>query len=124
MKKYTGSEISTLYAAFGALIVFALFPLLSYEIDAYSRYNAYSPYSNPTCIIAGLGAGAIGAIGTSILINGYLIVRDALHGPIAGAIVVGASSLYISNPVFAFVAGAAGGIIQSLIQNLIEKRAA
>jgi hypothetical protein len=53
-----------------------------------------------------------------------LIIRDALHGPIAGAIVVGASSLYISNPVYAFVAGAAGGIIQSLIQNLIEKRGA
>jgi hypothetical protein len=30
MKKYTGSEYSTLFALFGSLIIFALFPLLSY----------------------------------------------------------------------------------------------
>jgi hypothetical protein len=30
LKKYTGSEYSTLNAMFGALIIFALFPLLSY----------------------------------------------------------------------------------------------
>ncbi len=71
-----------------------------------------------------MGAGAIGGILGSMLINGYLIARDALHGPIAGAIAVGASSLYIAAPVYAFVAGAAGGIIQSFIQNLIEKKAA
>lgn len=59
----------------------------------------------------------------SFLINGYLIARDGLHGPIAGAIVVGASSLYITNPVYAFVAGAAGGLTQSIIQNIIEKQA-
>lgn len=51
------------------------------------------------------------------------MVRDVLHGPIAGAIAVGASSLYIANPVYALVAGASGGIIQVLIQNLIEKPA-
>lgn len=72
-------------------------------------------------MIVGLGAGAIGAILTSCLINGQLIARDALHGPFAGAIVVGASSLYITNPVYALIAGASGGIIQTLIQNLIEK---
>jgi hypothetical protein len=124
MKKYTSSESSTLYSLFGALIIFALFPLLAYEIDAYSRYNQYSPYTSPVCIIIGLATGAIGSILVSTLINGYIIARDAIHGPIAGAIVVGASSLYITNPTYAFVAGLSGGIIQGLIQNLIEKRAA
>jgi ammonia channel protein AmtB len=66
-----------------------------------------------------MGAGAIGAICLSALINGNIILRDATHGPIAGAIAVGASSLYITNPVYAFVAGAAGGILQTLIQNFI-----
>jgi hypothetical protein len=75
-------------------------------------------------LIVGLGTGTIGAIFVSTLINGYIIARDALHGPIAGAIVVGASSLYITSPIYAFVAGITGGIAQSLIQNLIEKRAA
>lgn len=71
-----------------------------------------------------MGAGAIGAIMISTLINGYLIARDAIHGPIAGAIACGASSLYITNPVYAFIAGITGGICQSFIQNIIEKNAA
>ena len=71
-----------------------------------------------------MGAGVIGAIIGSSLINGSIIARDTLHGPIAGAIVVGASSLFITNPVFAFIAGFSGGFVQSLIQNIIEKRAA
>jgi ammonia channel protein AmtB len=70
-----------------------------------------------------MGAGAISALMVSCLINGYIITRDLTHGTIAGAISVGASSLYITTPVYAFIAGAAGGIIQVLIQNLIEKRA-
>lgn len=110
-------------AIFGGLIIFALFPLLAYEMDSYSRYNNYSPYTNPVCIIIGLGTGGAGAIMTSAFINGFLVARDAIHGPIAGAIVVGASSLYITNPIYAFIAGISAGIIQALIQNLIEKRA-
>ncbi len=70
-----------------------------------------------------MGAGAVSALMVSCLINGYIIIRDLTHGIIAGAIAVGASSLYITSPIYAFVAGAAGGIIQALIQNLIEKRA-
>ncbi len=123
MKRYVGSEYSVLFAIFGALIIFALFPLLAYEIDAYSRYNQYSPYTNPISIIAAMGAGGIGAIMSSLLINGNIIARDAIHGPIAGAIACGASSLYITNPVYAFLAGCAGGISQALIQNFIEKPA-
>jgi hypothetical protein len=53
------------------------------------------------------------------LINGIIIIRDLLHGVIAGAIVVGASSLYISNPIYSIVAGTVGGIAQALIQNII-----
>lgn len=41
-----------------------------------------------------------------------------MHGPIAGAIVVGASSLYIVNPLYAMIAGVAGGVFQTAIQNI------
>lgn len=58
------------------------------------------------------------------LINGIIIFRDLIHGVIAGAIVVGASSLFISNPIYAIVAGMTGGIIQTIIQNVLERRAA
>lgn len=71
-----------------------------------------------------MGAGAISSLMASSLINGYIITRDVTHGTIAGAISVGASSLFVTTPVYAFVAGAAGAIVQVLIQNLIEKRAA
>jgi ammonia channel protein AmtB len=71
-----------------------------------------------------MGAGAVGAMMVSAFINGILIARDAIHGPIAGAIACGASALYITNPVYAFVAGASGGICQAIIQNVIEKTAA
>lgn len=68
-----------------------------------------------------MGAGTIGALSLSCLINGFIIARDLLHGPVAGAIAVGASSLFIANPMYALVAGAAGGIIQTLLQNIVER---
>lgn len=109
-----------MYALFGSLIIFALFPFLAYEIDAYTYFHDYSTYSNPLSIILAMGAGTIGAIFVSLFIHGFIIARDVIHGPIAGAIAVGASSLYITNPTYALVAGCAGGIIQGIIQNLIE----
>lgn len=69
-----------------------------------------------------MGAGTIGAMSVSGVINGYLIARDVIHGPIAGAIAVGASSLFITNPTYALVAGAGGGIIQALLQNIVERK--
>lgn len=123
LKKYTCSGYSALYASFGCLIIFLFFPLLAYEVDAYARYNLFTLYTNPVCVIIAMGAGAIGALLVSLSFNGILILRDVLHGPIAGAIAVGSSSLYITNPVYALVAGASAGIIQSLIQNYFEKTA-
>jgi hypothetical protein len=57
----------------------------------------------------------------SSLINGNIIVRDIMHAPIAGGIVVGSASAFIAHPVYSMVAGFAGGAVQTLIQNLIEK---
>ena len=70
MRKYNGSDYSVFYSLFGALIIFALFPLLSYEFDSYSRYNNFSPYTNPACVIVAMGSGTIGAMIVSILIHG------------------------------------------------------
>ena len=76
----------------------------------------------PLCIILGMGAGVVGAILVSIMYNGYLIARDATHGVVAGAIVAGASSLYLLNPSYALIAGGVGGLIQALIQNIFERK--
>ncbi len=75
----------------------------------------------PTCILLGMGAGVIGSIVFSLIYNGELIIRDAIHGVIAGAIVAGASSLYVSNPSYALIAGGVGGLTQSIIQNIFER---
>jgi hypothetical protein len=68
-----------------------------------------------------MGAAVIGALCISALINGNLILRDIIHAPIAGGIVVGSASMFIANPLYAMVAGFTAGIVQSLIQNVIEK---
>lgn len=75
----------------------------------------------PTCILLGMGAGVIASIVFSLIYNGELIIRDAIHGVIAGAIVAGASSLYVANPSYALIAGGVGGLTQSVIQNIFER---
>lgn len=96
-----------------------MFPILAYQSDAYNNFNHYSPYVSPLCIVLGLGAGVVGSLFTTTLINGIIIYRDLIHGLIAGAIVVGSSSLYVSNLMYSIIAGVTGGIIQAIIQNLI-----
>ena len=68
-----------------------------------------------------MSAGITGSISYSALHNGSIIVRDVTHGIVAGAIAVGASSLYIIRPIYALIPGFVGGLIQALIQNVIEK---
>jgi len=110
-----------LFSIFGALIIFAFFPFLAFEIDAYIYQNLFSDFSAPLFILLGMGAGCIGAICCSILINGHLIVRDATHGVIAGAIAIGAASLYLIVPAYALITGFISGFIQAIIQNYLER---
>ena len=65
----------------------------------------------------------IGALIVSLILNGYLIARDITHGLIAGAIAVGAGSLYIMSPAFPLISGFMGGSLQTVFQNSIEKKA-
>lgn len=69
-----------------------------------------------------MGAALIGAYSISSIINGNPIGRDMIHAPIAGGIVVGAASFFITNPVYAIVAGFTAGVVQCIIQNAIESR--
>lgn len=75
----------------------------------------------PTSLVVGMGASVLGAICLSSLINGFVIVRDVVHAPIAGGIVVGSASTFIANPVYALVAGFTAGLVQAFIQNVIER---
>lgn len=110
-----------LFSLLGALFIFALFPFLAYEIDAYIFQNKFSTYVSPLMLILAMGAGIIGSLCSSLLFNGYLIVRDGTHGLIAGAIAVGSGSLYIVNPTYALITGFIAGVIQGIIQNSLER---
>lgn len=123
LKKYNGDEYTVLYSLLGAIIIFLLFPFLAYDIDAYIYQNNYAPYVSPLVIIIAMGASMIASIATSLLFNGHLVVRDVTHGLIAGAIIMGSASLYIANLTYVFITAFIGGVIQALIQNLIERKA-
>jgi hypothetical protein len=94
---------------------------LAYEIDAYIFQNTFATYVSPLVVLLAMGAGMIGSLCSSLIINGYLVARDGTHGVIAGAIAVGASSIYIVNPTYALITGFIGGAIQGIIQNSLER---
>lgn len=92
---------------------------MAYEIDVANNFNIFNLYTAPVSIVIGMGASIVASCIVSSIINGYIIIRDIIHSPIAGGIVVGSASLFITNPVYSFIAGFAGGAVQTLIQNII-----
>lgn len=60
-------------------------------------------------------------ISFSFFINSKLIIRDLINSGVAGAISGLAAVMYIDKPVYSMVVGSTSGIVQTLVQNLIEK---
>lgn len=122
----TSSVFASTYSLMGALIILCLFPVLAYEQDSYNLINYANFFSftnSPISVIIGMAASVLGSYSISSIINGTVIVRDLIHAPIAGGIVVGAASIFITNPVYSFVAGFTAGMVQAIIQNAIESPA-
>lgn len=63
------------------------------------------------------------AIGVSSMINHSLAVRDVVQAPTAGAVAIASSAYFITNPVYSLVIGSVAGIIQTVLQTFVEKRA-
>lgn len=119
--KNTASPSTVALSTFGAIIIFLLLPFLTYELDAYHGINPHSIYIGPLELLLAMGAAIIGAIGTSLLINGALVPRDIITAPVAGAIIAGSATFFITQNAYSIVVGFVGGVIQVLIQNYIEK---
>ncbi len=68
-----------------------------------------------------MGAAIVGAVIFSVLINGSVIARDLIHAPIAGGIIAGSASFFITAPVYIFVVGFTGGAVQTVLQNVFQK---
>lgn len=115
------SNFSARLALIGSLVIFTFFPFLAYEVDNSRRFNNFYLYTGTISLVLGMSSSVIGSICISSLINGNIIVRDIMHAPIAGGIVVGSASFFIVSPVYSLVSGFCGGAIQVFIQNMIEK---
>jgi hypothetical protein len=53
-----------------------------------------------------------------MIFYGRPVVRHLVYGPVAGAVIGGASSYYNSNPVYAILVGVVGGILQTIFMSI------
>jgi hypothetical protein len=105
-------------AIFGSLIIFLFFPLLAFDLETFHTVNTYNYYNGPFFIVMAMGAAIVGAVIFSVLINGSVVARDLIHAPIAGGIIGGSASFFITAPVYIFVVGFTGGAVQTVLQNV------
>ncbi len=87
--------------------------------------NKFLRYTSIICVILSIAASTLTTISISLISKGGLVVRHLVYGPIAGAVIGGASAYYTTNPVYAIVIGVVGGIIQTICmlikENVVNK---
>lgn len=92
-------------------------PFLIYDWHN-TTFNLFLTYTPVLCILLSISGSTISCIALGMIFYGRPIVRHLVYGPIAGAIIGGASSYYTSNPVYAIVVGVAGGMLQTIFMTL------
>ena len=80
--------------------------------------NPFSSYTSILCVIFSISGSTIASIALGMIFYGQPIVRHLVYGPIAGAVIGGASSFYTSNPVYAIVVGVTGGMLQTIFMSI------
>ena len=118
-KNYTANGFSSAYSLLGTAILAISLPFLIYDwhqvIDGSNPFSTYTPV---LCVILSVSASTLSCVALGLIFYGRPIVRHLIYGPIAGAVIGGASSYYISNPVYAIVVGATGGILQAIFMTV------
>lgn len=114
---YISSKFNATLALVGAAFIWVFFPVLNMDIPGSLFIYTNAGISTLFCI----SAAVVAAIGFSLLINGKLEFRDIITAPIAGGVIIGASSTYIYNPLQSLLLGSGAGILQVLF-NIIEKK--
>jgi hypothetical protein len=119
-----GSQLTVITSFLGSFFIFILLPFLAFEGNQSSQNSLFHRYLTPVSIILSMGSSVISSIAVSMLVNGdnskCLRVKDMLNSVVAGGIVVGAASFYITTPYLALIAGTIAGILQYIFDNLIE----
>lgn len=90
-------------------------PFLIYDWHNTVANNLFSFYIPVLCVLLSISGSTIACIALGMIFYGRPIVRHLVYGPVAGAIIGGASSYYTSNPVYAIVVGVTGGMIQTIV---------
>jgi hypothetical protein len=80
--------------------------------------NLFSYFVPILCVILSISGSTLASIGMGLIFYGQPIVRHLVYGPVAGAVIGGASSYYTSNPVYAIVVGVVGGMLQTIFMSI------
>jgi len=136
--KYIGHLLSGSIAFFGASLLFAVFPILAADPETpwvvngntivptrVTSTNVASQYYNvPFSVWYCMASSAIVGSAFSIFVYAKLVPRDLLNSLIAGGVASVSAGFYFTNPVWPMVLGSACGMVQALVQGLIEKKVA
>lgn len=87
-------------------------------MDWYKTTNTISAYVPILCVIFSISGSTLASMALGLIFYGRPIVRHLVYGPVAGAIIGGASSFYTSNPVYAIVVGVTGGFLQTIFMSI------
>lgn len=113
---------SSTLAVIGTAFIWVFFPTFVMDPPALtSKICPTAIYTTPITVLYGLASSTIMAISTSFVLNEKLMIRDILHGPVAGGITVASAGYYITNPVWGILIGSVAGIIQPVINYFEHK---
>jgi hypothetical protein len=101
-----------------------LLPLLAYEADQSLQESNFQRYIAPLSILLSMGSAIITSIAVSMFVNGDnkingVRVKDVLNAQIAGGIICGAASFYITTPYLGLITGVVAGVTQYFFDNFI-----
>jgi ammonia channel protein AmtB len=97
-------------------------PILAYEGDNSNAISRFNLYTGPICIILAMGSAVVTSISCFSFKYGVekgLRVKDILNGIIAGGVVCGSASFYITTPVLALICGATAAICQFIFEHFL-----
>lgn len=105
-------------AFIGTLFCWIFFPILVYDYPN-RTIATHAIYTGPYTVWYSLAAATITSFAMSALLNGGLVIRDIVYGPIAGGVIASSASYYVTNPVYGILIGIIAGIVQILAMNLV-----
>ena len=120
-KQLVTSEFSSPFSIIGTLIIFLIVPILAFEGDGSMQRESFTNFTTAFGILLSMSSAITSGIAFSCFTNGYLRIRDVQNSLIAGIVVGGSSSYYVTNPGFSILMGGVGAILQILFEYLIEK---